>query len=208
MATLLQMLDDLRDRLNDPLDAQVPRPLKVSWINYGIRATWPSFYTTARDTSLSYVVGTYDYTIPSSIGVGQIVRVEVESGVATNYYTDLENFEVIPDVTQPILSLIAPVRIVPGARFRITAAKQLSLLTNDVDVYNGPLGSEELPVLYAMGIAVSRRLEDRQDYRRMSTTLGQNGVDPADLMEGSNYWFSQFFSLLDQQAMPLPYSGA
>lgn len=207
MATQQDLIDDLADRLNDAAHSQVTLARKQHYLNLGIRATWPSLYTTARDSTLTVVAGQTEYNVPASVGSNtRIFRVEVESGVATNYYTGLTNYEVIPDITSPILALTTPISLTAGARFRITAAKRIPDLVNTTDVYLGPAGTEELPVLYAMGVAMARRVDDRVDYKRMSTTQGSNSVETGDLMDASQFWFAQFEILLDRFAMPMPVS--
>ena len=113
----------------------------------------------------------------------------------------------VPGLTDPILKLRGTYRFTDGARIRLTGAKRIPDLVNTTDVYAGPSGTDELPVLYAMGITQSRRIDDRVDYRRMSVTTGSNGIGPADLMEASQFWFAQFELLLERWAMPLPTPG-
>jgi hypothetical protein len=207
MATFLDLQNDLNDRLNDAGHSQAPSNTKKLWLNYGIRATWPKLYITARDTTLVYASAQTDYNIPAAVGNNtKILRVEIETGNATGLYNAAADFDIIPGLTDPILSFNGVGRYTAGARIRITAAKRITDLSADGDTYLGPSGSEELPVLYALGIAMSRRLDDRIDYRRMSVTQGANGIQAGDLMDASQFWFAQFELLLDRMAMPLPSS--
>lgn len=73
--------------------------------------------------------------------------------------------------------------------------------------YDGPAGTEELPVLYAMGIASGRLVDPRLPYTRYSTVNAQNGVDLNEIMNASQFWFAQFELLLDRLGMPWPTSG-
>jgi hypothetical protein len=91
-----------------------------------------------------------------------------------------------------------------GARIRITAAKPLTALVNDGDSYDGPAQTDELPVLYAMGLALTRRLDDRLDHRRLNTVTGLNQVGPDEIMTAGQFNFAQFELLLERHAMPLP----
>ena len=205
MATLLNMLDDMRDRLNDAGDSQVSRATKVRYINHGIRATWPRLYRTVRDTTIVLVADDFEYAIPSAVGNNsKIMRVEIESGVATNRYFELSNMRIVPGLTDPLLELEGPDLPAPaGARIRITAARPLTELVNDGDVYDGPAQTDELPVLYGMGLALTRRLDDRLDHRRLSVTTGMNQVGPDEIMTAGQFNFAQFELLLERFAMPL-----
>lgn len=207
MATLLTMLDDLRDRLNDSGDSQVSKPTKIRYLNHGIRATWPRLYRTVRDSTIEIVAATYEYPIPAAVGNnGKMLRVEHETGDATNRFVETYDYTIIPGLTDPILQFdlnLPPV----GARVRITAAKPLTELVNDGDTYDGPSQTDELPVLYAMGLSLTRRLDDRIDHRRLSTTTGTNQVGPDEIMTAGQFNFAQFELLLERHAMPLPTSG-
>lgn len=205
MATLANMLDDLRDRLNDSGDTQVSLAAKKRYINHGIRATWPRLYRTLRDTSIVLATNTFEYAVPATVGNNtKIMRVEVESGVASNRYHEISNMRLVPGLTDPILELEGPdLPAAAGSRIRITAAKSLTELVNDADVYDGPAQTDELPVLYAMGLALTRRLDDRLDHRRLSVTSGMNQVGPDEIMTAGQFNFAQFELLLERFAMPL-----
>lgn len=71
-------------------------------------------------------------------------------------------------------------------------------------VYDGPLGTAELPVLYAMGLATAQLLSVRLDYKRYSTQVASNGVDVNEVSGVSQMWFGQFWTLLAQVEMPRP----
>lgn len=205
MATLLNMLDDLRDRLNDGGDTQVPLATKKRYLNHGVRATWPKLYRTVRDTTVTLVADTFEYAVPASVGNnGKILRIEVEEGVAENRYHLVHNFRLLPGLTDPILELEGPDLPSPaGSRIRFTACRPLTELVNDNDVYDGPAQTDELPVLYAMGLALTRRLDDRLDHRRLSSVSGMNQVGPDEIMTAGQFNFAQFELLLERFAMPL-----
>lgn len=207
MATLLNFLDDLRDRLNDATDTQVPKPNKVTYINHGIRATWPRLYRTTRDATTTMVTGTWEYAIPSIVGDnGKLLRVEVEAVAGGGRFSDFNEYLIVPGLTNPLLQILGGA--LPGggsgAKIRFTAAKPLTILVGDSDVYDGPAQSDELPVLYAMGLALTRRLDDRLDHRRLSSTLGTNQVGPDEIMTAGQFNFAQFELLLERMALPLP----
>ena len=206
MATLLNMLDDLRDRLNDAGDTQVPLATKKRFINHGIRATWPHLYKTVRDTSIVLAVDTYEYALPAAVGNNaKVARVEVEDDVASGRYNVLSTYRILPGLTDPILELegLNLPSSGAGCRLRITAMKPLTELVNDADVYDGPAQTDELPVLYALGLSLGRRLDDRIDHRRLSTVDGMNGVGADTIMGSAQFAFAQFELLLDRFAMPL-----
>lgn len=206
MATCQDMLDDLGDRLNDALHTQIPQATKIRYLNHGIRATWPKLYRTVRDSTTLLINNQFEYAIPAAVGNNsKFLRVEVESAAGSNRYVPLFDFEIIPGLTDPILTLentALPSAV--GAKIRYTAAKMLTEFTVVGSVYDGPVGSEELPVLYAMGLALTRRLDDRIDHRRFSTTANGNAVGPDEIMTAGQFNFAQFELLLERFSMPLP----
>lgn len=206
MATCQDMLDDLNDRLNDPLNTQIPSATKIRYLNHGIRASWPKLYRTVRDNTTLLVNNQFEYAIPAAVGNnGKFLRVEVETGASTGRYVPLFDFEIVPGLTDPILILEnTSLPSAVGAKLRFTVAKALTEFANTGSVYDGPVGSEELPVLYAMGLALSRRLDDRIDHRRFSTTAAGNAVGPDEIMTASQFNFAQYELLLERFAMPLP----
>lgn len=206
MATFLNLLDDLRDRLNDVADSQVPLATKKRFINHGIQATWPSLYRIVRDDTEVLVADTYEYDLPASVGNNsKILRVEIETAESSGRFVNLYDYQIVPGITDPILILEhASLPSEVGAKIRFTVARHLTELVNDNDIYDGPAGTEELPVLYATGLSMQRRLDDRIDHTRLSVTNGQNGVGPTDIMTASQSQFAQFELLLERMAMPLP----
>ena len=205
MATLLQMLDDMRDRLNDTGDTQVPKPTKIRYLNHGIRATWPRLYKTSRDVTTVLATDTFEYAVPAAVGNNcKVLRVEVEDAVGSNRYHTVHNFRILPGLTDPVIEFEGSnLPSVVGARVRIVSAKPLTELVNDGDIYDGPAQTDELPVLYAMGLSLTRRLDDRLDHRRLSVTTGMNQVGPDEIMTAGQFNFAQFELLLERFAMPL-----
>ena len=206
MATLADMLADLNDRINDTGDSQVDKPTKVRYLNHGIRATWPRLYRTERDDSTILAVDTVEYAIPAAVGSNsKILRVERETADGSGIYSLLMNYSMVPGLTDPLIILdSAPSSAQIGGKLRVTAAVRLTALAVDADVYDGPAGTEELPVLYALGLVMQRGLDDRIDHRRYSTTGNANGVGPDQIMTASQFAFAQFELLLERFAMPLP----
>ena len=206
MTTCQEMIDDLNDRLNDPTNTQIAEATKIRYLNHGIRGTWPRLYRTMRDASLLLLADQFEYLIPPSVGSNsKIIRVEYETHSGSGRYAPVYNFDVVPGLADPILQIehsYLPAEA--GARLRITAAKHLSDFTSPASVYDGPTGTEELPVLYGMGVALSRRLDDRVDYRRFVSVTNQNGVGTDEIMTASQFSFAQYELLLERFAMPLP----
>jgi hypothetical protein len=209
------MIDDLRDRLNDAGDTQVPFATKLRFLNRGQAAMFPRIFKMVRDNTLVVASNTWEYTFPAGVGTGKVLTVEVETGASTGRYTPLSRYDIIPSLTAPTLVLLDPQLPAPaGSKFRITTADRLdqfvaaSYAASQAVTYTGPAGTEELPVLYAMGLATARVLDDRMDYTRYSATQVNGAVDPNDIMQVSQFWFSQFELLLDRLQMPFPVSRA
>ena len=97
-----------------------------------------------------------------------------------------------------------------GAKLRITTADRVTpfvaanYTASQTVLFTGPAGTEELPILYAMGLATARALDDRMDYQRYAVTQQNSPVQPNDIMQVSQFWFAQFELLLDRLQMPFP----
>lgn len=206
MTTCQTLLDDLNDRLNDAGNSQASEPRKIGWLNAGISAMYPKLYRTVRDQTLVLATGVYEYNLPAGVGSNtKILRVEVETANASGRFVDVYGADIVPGLTDPILVFRGDIPGAAGSRVRVTAAKKITALTIAADTYDGPDGTEELPVLYAMGIATGRRLDDKVDHRRYPALQAPGGpVTPDELMNVSQFWYSQFELILDRMAMPLP----
>lgn len=203
MATLADLLGDLRTRLNDAGDTQVSQADKILYLNYGIKATWPDLYLWVRDATTTLVADTYEYNLPATFdNDARIFRVEVETTTAGKYVRMESGFTIFPGDPQMIQFDALPAAA--GKKIRISGVKRLSVLANTTDTYDGPAGTEELPVLYAMGVTASRRLDDRLDHTRLSTVAAQNGVGVETIQGSAQFWFSQFDLALAKAAMPMP----
>lgn len=213
VTTLGLMLDDLRVRLDDATDVKYPRIVKVQYINYGIRATWPSLFKTVRDFSIALADGTYEYALPGGINSNaRVYRVEFETSPGSGRFFEWMDYEIIPHLTDPLIVFGSYPLRPAGELVRISACVPLKELAiafsgdEEGDVYDGPLGTEELPVLYAMGVASAEPLSVRLDYKRYSTQVATNGVDVAEVSSVAQMWFAQFWTLLNQFEMPQPVS--
>lgn len=209
MATAQDLLDDLNDRLGDANNAAgVGEATKLRYLNRGIAAMWPRIFRTVTDSTIALAADTYEYAIPAAVGdESEIFRVEVEdTSVTSARFVELDGFDIVPVLTGRVLQLpFVPARLV-GANVRITAAKPLSALAGVASVFEGRQIHEELPVWYALGLALSRRLEDRTDHLRYSTIDGHNGVDINEQIGTASFAFAQFESMLERMAMPWPAS--
>jgi hypothetical protein len=172
---------------------------------------WPRIYKVVRDSTLALIGNQFEYTLPAGIGTGKILTVEVETAVASARYAPLVHYDIIPSLTAPTLVILdQALPSVAGAKLRVTTADRMdpfvaaTYAASQAVIYSGPTGSEELPVLYAMGLATARILDDRMDYTRYSATQVNNNVDSNDIMQVSQFWFAQFELLLDRLQMTYP----
>lgn len=208
MATLLDLLDDLREMLDDESDAKYSRARKVRWLNRGQQMMWPSIHRIAVDSTLTVVADTFEYLVPATLNEGMLLGVEVETESDSDRYWQLDGrqFDFVPGGTgQKILKLRGgQLPVEAGSSIRLTVAMPLTELSADGDTFSGPARAQELPVLYAMGIATETDFEGRLRYKRFSTTQGLNGTDLEDFHLTAQYWFDQFDKRLAQVAMALP----
>lgn len=204
MSTLADFLADLNDRIDDEDNDQVTEAKKIRYINHGLRAMWPRVYVTTSDDSLEIATDTYEYAIPAAVGDhAMITRLEIETGDATDRFVKLDDYQILPVQTGKKLILDRiPVEV--GSRIRIASAKRVAELAATGDTYDGPPGTEEIPIWYALGLVMGRRQENRIDFTRYSTVAAENGVDINEVMNSAQFCFAQFELLLDRAAMPLP----
>ena len=204
------LLDNLNDFLNDSNNAAgIGEAVKMRYINRGVAAMWPRIYRTVTDSTIVLAANTYEYFIPAGVGdESEIFRVEVEDTTVTNgRFVELDRFDIVPVLTSRVLQLpVAPTGSLVGANVRITAAKPLSRMAATGTVFDGRQIHEELPVWYALGLALSRRLEDRTLHTRYATIDGRNGVDINEQIGTASYAFAQFEAMLERMAMPWPAS--
>lgn len=209
MATMQDLLDDLNDRLQDANNAAgVGEATKMRYINRGIAAMWPRVYRTVTDSSIELAADTFEYSIPSAVGdESEIFRVEVEdTSAAGTRFTELDNYDIVPVLTSRKLQLPYIPSHYEGAAVRITAAVPLSALATTAATFDGRRIHEELPVWYALGLAITRQMENRTVHSRYATNDARNGVDVAEQINSSQFAFAMFESMLDRMAMPWPAS--
>jgi len=202
------MLDDLRDLLSDTGDTKYTKTMKVRYINRGQSAMYPKIYKIAQDATLVWIADQMEYVVPAALNEGVLLGVEAESDSSSSDFVQLDGrvFDLVPNAlfgnTLVLKGNSLPTEA--GSSVRFTSAMPLTDLSGDTDVFAGPSVTAELPVLYAMGLAMARDLETRLNYYRFSTTQALNGTVLEDFSTSSAYWFEQFNRLLDQHKMPMP----
>lgn len=213
MTTLADMVADLQERLDDATDTKVSAVAKKRYINFGIAATWDRLYKVIVDDSSSYAREVTEYPLPTSFAEdARIFRVELESPEGSGNFFPISDFDVLPAGSEVGPGSRFPTLVLPlrrwadGVAIRVMAAARLASLSLDADVYDGPVGTDELPVLYAMGCSLSKRVEERVDHRRYNLTIGANGNTVDDTMVAADRWYAQFEIMLDRFAMPMPMS--
>lgn len=211
---LADMIDQLRDLLEDAGDTQMTWARKLQYLNRGQSAMFPKIFTTARDATTLIVTDQYEYSIPAAVSNGKLIMFELESAAASAIYYRMSRYDVIPSTTSPILVLQdKPTSALSGAKIRITSANRLTSFSSAnyaasaTEAYTGPAGTEELPVLYAMMLSAARQVDGRNDYGKFSVQNQNGTATPIDLMNTATFWRDQFNTLLEQLAMPLPTTG-
>lgn len=204
MATLAELRADLTDRI-DETTTELPNAARDRYINHGIRAMYPKVYRTVTNMATVLVADQFEYTLPADFDHAKIIRVEVENESAGGRFSHLWDYEIIPTQSSKIVAFYH--RVLPreaGSRIRVIGVRPLTVLVADGDVYDGPPGTEEIPVWYALGLVLSRGIEPRTDYKRYSSTINANGVDIEEMMTAAQFAFGQFELLLERYEMPLP----
>lgn len=210
MATQLDLWKDLRYRLGtaDAADAVVPKADKTRYLNAGMAAMYPKIFRTVRDATLVLLANTFEYELPATLDGGRLIQVEVESAATSSRYHRNVPYELLNHATQPLLIFDhgdLPRQV--GGTIRLTGAMPLTPFTESVngsETYTGPVGTEELPVLYAMGVLTARLLDGRLDHTKYSTTHTYGAAQPVDQMTASQFWFAQFELMLERWAMAFP----
>jgi hypothetical protein len=211
MAFVSEMVDQLRDLLNDATDTQISYANKKLWLNRGIRLLWPNIYRIVVDTSITVVADTYDYTLPAAVMDGVILAVEAETGDGDNRFIRFEDYDII-EGDEDVAGVFRFTTMLPetGVEIRIRYAAPVPIIAAasyaaaQSEVWTGPDRALNLPVLYAMGMIASRRIDDRQDHTRYSTTQAINGVTDQDIMAAMQLWMGQFELELDKWSRPFP----
>lgn len=211
MAFVSEMFDQLRDLLQDDTDTQISYAQKKLWLNRGIRQLWPNLFRTVVDTSITVVADTYDYTLPAAVTDGIIQSVEIETGSGTNRFLRFEDYDIIEgDEDQAGVFRFAVSLPEAGTDVRIRYSAPIptisaaSYVLAQAEAWVGPDRAMMLPPLYAMAMITLRKLDNRQDHTRYSTTQATNGVTDQDIQSAGQMWMGQFELELDKWSRPLP----
>ncbi len=209
MAFISDMIDQLRDLLNDPTDVQVPFVTKKLYLNRGIARLWPKVFS-IQSLAVALTAGIYEYALAVGVMDGYVLSIEINSLANTAHYQRFDDYDVIPGDEDLAGKLVVGTSPVTGTSLRIRYAGPVSpiasasYVASQSEAFVGPDRAIELPVLYAMGMIVARKLDDRQDTNRYSTTQAMNGVSDQDLMAASQMWFGQFDLALEDMYRPMP----
>lgn len=210
MAFVSELVDQLRDLLNDATDTQVPYATKKLYLNNGINRLWPRVYKIAS-TTITIATTTYDYTLPVGAADGLILAVELENLYGFTRFVDYDILDGDEDTTGVFRLVRNPDDAdLLGYDIRIKYAAPIAQIVASTyaaagsETWVGPDRARHLAVLYAMSMIAARRIDDRQDHTRYSTTQAMNGVSDNDILQASAYWMGQFESELSQMERPLP----
>lgn len=210
MATQADMWADLRFRLGETsgTDTQVAKVDKMRYLNQGLAAMYPKIYRVVRDVTTVLVADTFEYEMPAALDGGRIIQIELETESGSGRYRRGVMHEILNHGTSPLIIFDHyDLPAEAGSKIRITAAMPLTPFTdstNGADTYTGPTGTEELPVLYAMGAITAKPLDDRLNHTKYSTTHVLGNPQPVDLMTASQFWYAQFELMLDRWSQPFP----
>lgn len=210
MAFVSELFDQFRDLIGDTDDTQIPFATKKLWLNRGIARLWPRIGRFTSDVSLAIVEDQYHYDLPAGFSDGMLLSVEVETE-NDDEFDRLDRYDVIwgDEDLDGKLVLLAPLPE-EGKLIRlryyapIPAITAASYAAAGSEAWTGPDRAMGLPVLYAMGMSVARKVDGRQDTETYSTTQALNGVTDQDIMAASQMWFGQFEFELAQMERPLP----
>lgn len=214
MAFVSEMIDQLRDLLNDDSsDTDVSFAIKRRWLNVGIRRLWPDVYRVVEYTGITVPAASdaeWESTLPAALGEGHILSVEVEQTPGDGDYMRFDRYDIIvgdEDQTSVFRFLALPQE---GAivRLRYTAPvptiTAASYVAAQSEVWQGPDQAMDAPVAYAMSMIWERRLEDRMNFKRYSTTQATNGVSDADIAATARGWMDSYVLERERLNRPLP----
>lgn len=209
MAFVSEIFDQVRDLLNDATDTQLSFATKKLYVNRAISLMWPRVFRVSSVT-VPLSAGVYEYSLDVSVSDGFILSVEINLPTDDTVWRRYDGYDVLPgdeDVASVVritdnptddMSLrIKYAQPVP----QITAA---SYVAAQSEAWVGPDRAIHVPVAYVMAMASIRKLDDRQDTTRYSTTQATNGVTDQDLMAAYQSWMGQFELELDNLSRVLP----
>lgn len=209
MAFVSDLFDTLRDLLNDPADSQVTHLTKRLYLNKGIARLWPQVYS-VKTLDVSMIDSTYEYALPVVVTDGYILSIEANTLNYPTLYTRYSYYDVIPGDEDLAGKLVVFGGSSTGVTLRIRYAAPVPLIVaasyvaSQSELWAAPDRAMSLPAHYAMAMITSRKVDDRQDTLRYSTTQASNGVSDDDIMAASQMWMGQFELELAAFERPLP----
>lgn len=211
MAYVSELFDTLRDLTGDSDDTQTPFATKKLYLNRGIARLWPAVWR-VQTATLTIAADQYDYVLPVAVADGHILSVELEQADGSyqrfaywDTYTGDEDAEGVLSLSiSPNLSDLL------GYDLRVRYAAPVPFITSasyaaaEAEDWLGPDRAMGIPCHYAMALISARKVDDRQDTLRYSTTQASNGVTDQDLLATSSMWMGQFELELASFDRPLP----
>jgi hypothetical protein len=181
------------------------------YLNRGIARLWPHIYRVSTGT-ITILASTHDYAFPVAAADGLLISVEMSTAVGGSEYGRFDRYDVLPgdeDAAGLFRLSTSPDGLVGyTVQYRYvqpcTPIVGITYAAMQSEVWVGPDRAIHLPVLYAMGMIASRKLDDRQDTYRYSTVQASNGVTDSGIMQASQLWMGQFELELSDMARPLP----
>ena len=211
MAFVSELFDQLRDLLNDATDTQVPFATKKLYLNRGIARMWPKVWRLVS-TTITVTTGAYDYALPAAAADGMVVAVELEQ--LDGSFLRFDDYDIIAgdeDLAGVFRLTVNPDSVdLLGMDIRIRYAAPVSLIAAasyaaaGSETWTGPDRAMGIPVHYAAALIAMRKVDDRQNTNRYSTTQAQNGVTDQDIMAAGQLWMGQFELELAEFDRPLP----
>lgn len=205
-----EMFDQVRDLLNDSGDTQVSFATKKMYLNRGIAQLWPTVGRMLTE-SFAVVANQRNYSLTNGGGPSDGLILAVEMTDDNGEYERFDDYDILPgDEDRAAIFVLTGIMPTTGMTIRIRyltyipSISAASYAAAQAETWTGPDKAIHLPVLYAMAMIAMRRIDDRTDYTRYSTTQAQNGVDDQDIMNSATTWMGQFELELGKMETPLP----
>lgn len=210
MAFVSEMFDTVRDLTNDVTDTQTPFLTKKLFLNRGIARMWPSVWR-VQTAIITIAADTYNYSLPVAAADGHILSVELEQTDGSfNRFSAWDTYTGDEDTAGVFVLLSNPNSSLLGMDLRVRYAAPVSLISaanytaSQSETWVGPDRAIGIPCYYAVSLIAARKIDDRQDTLRYSTTQASNGVTDDGLLGSSQMWMGQFELELAAFDRPLP----
>jgi len=212
-----EMIDELRDLLEDSDDSQVSFLRKQVYLNAGMRAMWPRIHQIVSDATQTFTDDTYEYTLPAAVRGGRMLTIEKSKVSDTDFFymMDFDDYEIKHAAAGANILVL---KWDPGSTWgdtgviRYTTALPLTAFASanytaaQTEAYTGPDYTAEGPALYAMSRISAFPLDNRMDYGRLSVQQQNRAANPQEHLAVSAYWLDEFERRVDEWKMPLPVS--